>query len=140
MSGTDTVWRIRHQAVTGSTNKDALGGKPGDVFTADHQTAGRGRLDHQWLSPPGENLMMSAVIGVADAPPEEVATLPRVVGLSVAKAIESIIFCEKQKESFSPCGDRPCKSHGDGPQICGQICGDIPCETQCFLWGQPLRK
>ena len=122
MSGTDTVWRIRHQAVTGSTNKDALGGKPGDVFTADHQTAGRGRLDHQWLSPPGENLMMSAVIGVAGALPEEVATLPLVVGLSVAKAIESIIFYEKQQESFSPCGDRPCETW--------ETYGDRPCEVK----------
>ena len=87
MNGADAAWRVKHRAVTGSTNKDALGGKPGDVFTADYQTAGRGRLDHQWLSPSGENLMMSAVIGVANVPPEEGATLPLVVGLAVAKTI-----------------------------------------------------
>ena len=80
-------WRIRHSAVTESTNGDALGGKPGDVFTAGMQTAGRGRLDHKWLSPPGENLMMSAVVDVADMPPHEVATLPLVAGLSVAEAV-----------------------------------------------------
>ena len=39
-------WRIIHKAVTASTNADAHHGKPGDVFTADFQTAGRGRLDH----------------------------------------------------------------------------------------------
>ncbi len=80
-------WRIHHFAVTESTNKDALGGKPGDVFVADMQTAGRGRLDHRWISPPGENLMMSVVVDVADAPPQEIATLPLIAGLSAAQAV-----------------------------------------------------
>ena len=80
-------WRITHKSVTESTNKDALGGKPGDVFVADMQTAGRGRLDHRWLSAPGENLMMSAVVDVGDVPPQEVATLPLVAGLAVAQAV-----------------------------------------------------
>ena len=51
-------WTIHHTAVTESTNLDARDGKPGDVFTADEQTAGRGRLDHTWISPPGENLLI----------------------------------------------------------------------------------
>ena len=84
-------WRITHKSVTESTNKDALGGKPGDVFVADMQTAGRGRLDHRWLSPPGENLMMSAVVDVADVPPQETATLPLVAGLAVAQAVSGVL-------------------------------------------------
>ena len=91
MSGGRTVWRIHHRAVTESTNRDAIVGEAGDVFTADMQTAGRGRIGHRWLSPPGENLMLSAVIGVDDAPPEDVATLPLVVGLAVAEALESLL-------------------------------------------------
>ena len=83
-------WRITHKSVTESTNKDALGGKPGDVFVADMQTAGRGRLDHRWLSAPGENLMMSAVVDVGDVPPQEVATLPLVAGLAVAQAVSGV--------------------------------------------------
>ena len=83
-------WRITHKSVTESTNKDALGGKPGDVFVADMQTAGRGRLDHRWLSAPGENLMMSAVVDVADVPPHEAATLPLVAGLAVAQAVSGV--------------------------------------------------
>ena len=35
--------------------------------------------------------MMSAVLDVADAPPEEVATLPLVVGLAAAEAVEGIL-------------------------------------------------
>ncbi len=85
------AWKMRHRAVTESTNLDALGGEPGDVFTADLQTGGRGRLNHRWLSPPGVNLMMSAVIGVEGSPPEEVATLPLVVGLAVARVAAALL-------------------------------------------------
>lgn len=80
------AWKIHHRAETVSTNLDARLGAPGDVFTADYQTAGRGRLDHTWESPRGKNILMSVVLDVAACAPEVVATLPLVVGLAVAKA------------------------------------------------------
>ncbi|MGN0854444.1 MAG: biotin--[acetyl-CoA-carboxylase] ligase [Kiritimatiellia bacterium] len=83
-------WVLHHKAVTGSTNRDARAGRPGDVFTAGFQTAGRGRLDHKWLAAPDECLMMSAVLDVADLPPEQIATLPLVVGLAVLRGIERL--------------------------------------------------
>lgn len=85
------IWKIHHQAVTTSTNLDARGGIPGDVFTADFQSAGRGRLDHTWVSPPGENLMMSAVLDVAGLPPEQVATFPLAVGLAVLRGLSPFL-------------------------------------------------
>ncbi|MGN0845897.1 MAG: biotin--[acetyl-CoA-carboxylase] ligase [Kiritimatiellia bacterium] len=81
------TFRVHHRPVTESTNLDARRGRPGDVFTADEQTAGRGRLDHKWLSPAGANLMMSVVLDVADLPAEQVVTLPLVVGLAVHAAV-----------------------------------------------------
>lgn len=84
-------WRVTHRAVTKSTNVDALAGKPWDVFTADLQTDGRGRLDHRWISPPGESLMMSAVVDVSEMPPDAVATLPLVAGLAVANAVSDVL-------------------------------------------------
>ena len=81
------TFRIHHRDVTESTNLDAREGVHGDVFTADEQTAGRGRLDHRWLSPPGANLMLSAVLDVADLPPEQIVTLPLAVGLAVHACI-----------------------------------------------------
>ena len=84
-------WRIHHKAETASTNVDARGGSHGDVFTADYQTAGRGRLDHKWLSPPKTNLMMSVVLSVEGLSPEHVSTLPLVIGLAVIKAIEEMV-------------------------------------------------
>ena len=82
-----TDWRIHHKAETASTNLDARAGHHGDVFTADYQTAGRGRLDHKWESPRGRDLLMSVVLDVADRSPAEVATLPLVAGLAVAKVV-----------------------------------------------------
>ena len=80
-------WRIHHKSETESTNLDARSGNPWDVFTADYQTGGRGRLDHKWLSPPGANLLMSAVLPVEGLFPEQVSTLPLVAGLAVAKSL-----------------------------------------------------
>ena len=83
-------WRIHHKEMTASTNLDALSGSPGDVFTADFQFAGRGRLDHKWHSSEGENLMMSAVLDVKGIPAERAATLPLAVGLAVAEAFAPV--------------------------------------------------
>ena len=116
-------WRILHKSVTESTNKDALGGKPGDVFVADMQTAGRGRLDHRWLSAPGENLMMSAVVDVSDVPPQEVATLPLIAGLAVAQAVSGVF---SRRGNPSKAEDVKIKWPNDvliaGRKICGILC------------------
>lgn len=83
-------WRVHHAEETVSTNLDARVGRHGDVYAADFQRAGRGRLDHKWLSPRGANLMMSVVLSVDGLPPEQVATLPLVIGLSVARALSPL--------------------------------------------------
>ena len=84
-------FRFHRRETTASTNADARGGRPGDVFVAEFQTAGRGRLDHEWHAARGENLIFSAVLDAADASPAEVATLPLVVGLAVARAVEALL-------------------------------------------------
>ncbi len=89
------TFRIHHLPVTESTNLDARAGVPGDVFTADKQTAGRGRLDHKWLSQPGSNLMMSVVLDVTEIPPDQVATLPLAVGLAVHAAVARFLSAGK---------------------------------------------
>ena len=84
-------FRFHRKETTASTNADAREGRPGDVFVADSQTAGRGRLDHEWHAARGENLTFSVVLDAADASPAEVATLPLVVGLAVARAVGSLL-------------------------------------------------
>ena len=86
-----TGWRIYWKSATGSTNVDAREGVHGDVYVADFQTSGRGRLDHRWLAPAGVNLTFSAVLDVSGMPPEEVATMPLVAGLAVARTANRIL-------------------------------------------------
>ena len=58
-------WTVRRVPVTGSTNADLLAAvESGDaddrtVLVADHQIAGRGRLDRRWDAPAGTNLLVS---------------------------------------------------------------------------------
>ncbi len=81
------LWRIFRREITRSTNLDAQSGAPGDVFTAEFQTAGRGRLNHEWQSGKGVNLMFSAVLSVDGMEMAEAATLPLVAGLACLKAL-----------------------------------------------------
>jgi BirA family transcriptional regulator, biotin operon repressor / biotin---[acetyl-CoA-carboxylase] ligase len=65
-------WRVEHFAELDSTNRYALaqvraGADPGLVVVADHQTAGRGRLDRRWDAPPGSSLLVSVVLPVGAA-------------------------------------------------------------------------
>ena len=83
--------RIFHQDVTASTNLDARKGIAGDVFVAEFQTAGRGRLDHVWHAAKGLNLTFSVVLNVGEKEPSEVATLPLVVGLAVSDAVKEVL-------------------------------------------------
>ena len=57
---------VRRLKETASTNDAAkkwaeAGAPDGAVVTADHQTAGRGRLGRSWHSPPGVNLYLSRI-------------------------------------------------------------------------------
>lgn len=65
---TDTIFgRILVEASTGSTNADlaamARAGEPeGTALIAMEQTAGRGRLDRTWVSPPGASVSLSVLL------------------------------------------------------------------------------
>lgn len=75
--GDGPVWEVRRTAETTSTNADLLelarsGVPEGVVLVADHQTAGRGRLDRRWEAPPGSSLLLSVLTRPA-APPRSLA-------------------------------------------------------------------
>lgn len=67
-------WRsVDHRDVVDSTNTvvadlAADGEEPGLVVVADHQTAGRGRLDRSWLDQPGGSLAVTALVAAPDTP------------------------------------------------------------------------
>lgn len=110
--------RIFRKETTVSTNLDAREGESGDVFVAEFQSAGRGRLDHTWLSAKGENLTFSVVLAGAGRPPSEIATLPLVVGLAVVKALSGLAMLSLKWPNDVLCEGRKlagilCERHGD---------------------------
>lgn len=80
---------------TDSTNADAAaaaraGATEGTVFTTHVQTAGRGRLDRAWDSPPGSGIAVSVVLRPDGVPAASWAWLPLVVGLAVDAAMHDL--------------------------------------------------
>lgn len=60
---------------------------PGMLAIAEEQTAGRGRRDRNWVSPPGTGIWMSFPVK-PDLPPYKAPMITLVTALAVAKAIE----------------------------------------------------
>ena len=84
-------WRVEVLTATGSTNQvvaeRARAGEPaGLVVVAEEQTAGRGRLDRTWVSPPRAGLTLSVLVR-PDLPPVRWPWLPLLTGLAVATAV-----------------------------------------------------
>jgi len=76
-----------------TTSTNAVGGDraragapEGTVVVAERQTAGRGRLDRTWETPPGSGLLFSLVLRPT-VPPAEWPWLPLLTGHTVARAL-----------------------------------------------------
>lgn len=87
-----TGWSVRLFPSAESTNALAAAGPDGEgavadtILVADHQTAGRGRLDRTWETPAGSALTFSVVVdpGLAD---HDWPLLPLAVALAVADGV-----------------------------------------------------
>jgi BirA family biotin operon repressor/biotin-[acetyl-CoA-carboxylase] ligase len=89
------TWRrVDVVTVTTSTNADvaalARAGEPaGLVLVAEEQTAGRGRLDRRWNSPPRSGLLLSVLL--RPRPPTSTwPMLPFVTGVAVVEALRAV--------------------------------------------------
>lgn len=83
--------RLEHHREVGSTNEVAAGrADAGLVVVADHQTAGRGRLDRRWedrgRQDPGASLLVSFLVS---APSRGLELVPLAVGLAVRDALRT---------------------------------------------------
>lgn len=88
--------QVKLVADTGSTNADLAaaargGAESGTVLIAQHQSAGRGRLDRSWSAPPGTSLAISVLL----RPPEVVPLnrwlwLPLVAGLALVDGLTGL--------------------------------------------------
>jgi len=87
------LWReIRVLASTGSTNavvaeQARAGAAGGLVVVAEHQEAGRGRLDRQWVSPPRAGLTLSVLLRPSAPASADWGWLPLLTGLAVVSAL-----------------------------------------------------
>lgn len=85
---------VRWVAETGSTNQDLLtaaaaGADEGLVLVADHQSAGRGRLDRAWIAPPGASLLVSALLRPHVAA-DELFVVTLACGVAALEAVEEV--------------------------------------------------
>ena len=60
----------------------------GHIIVADHQTAGRGRLGRAWLSQPGEQLLLTAIVADAPHPPDR---LMLATAVAVSQCMERLL-------------------------------------------------
>lgn len=96
LAGKPALWReIRGVAETGSTNTDVLAlarsGEPeGLVLAAERQTAGRGRLGREWVSPAGDGLTFSVLLRPAPVPASLLGWVPLLAGLAAGTAVASV--------------------------------------------------
>jgi BirA family biotin operon repressor/biotin-[acetyl-CoA-carboxylase] ligase len=78
----------------GSTNAELLtraaaGAEEGTVLVAEHQDAGRGRLDRTWTSPPRAGLTVSFLVR-PDVPAARRGWLPLLTGIALAESVGEV--------------------------------------------------
>src|SRR4051812_19632015 len=90
------LWReLDLRAETRSTNADAAqaaaaGAPEGLIVVAEQQTAGRGRRDRQWVSPPRAGLTVSVLLRPAGVPSGRWGWLPLLAGVALREAVHRI--------------------------------------------------
>jgi BirA family transcriptional regulator, biotin operon repressor / biotin---[acetyl-CoA-carboxylase] ligase len=99
------VWTdLRYTFQTGSTNADAAtaartGAPEGLIVVTDEQTAGKGRLDRQWTSPPAAGIAVSVLLrpgravearGWSPIPMSRYALLPLLAGVALAESVRRL--------------------------------------------------
>jgi BirA family biotin operon repressor/biotin-[acetyl-CoA-carboxylase] ligase len=89
------LWRrLEVLPEVGSTNADLVaaaadGAPEGSVLVAEHQGAGRGRLDRSWTSPPRAGLTVSFLLR-PDVPAARRGWLPLMAGVALAESVGAV--------------------------------------------------
>jgi BirA family biotin operon repressor/biotin-[acetyl-CoA-carboxylase] ligase len=99
LSAVDSRWRLEVVEETPSTNAEVAdrfrgGEQEGLVLAAEHQTAGRGRLGREWVTPARSSLTVSFLLvpgsGSVDVPAERWPWLPLLAGVAAAAAVRRV--------------------------------------------------
>jgi len=88
-------WDVQRFDEIDSTNayllrQARLGAPEGTVAVAEHQSAGRGRLDRRWEAPPGASLLVS-VLFRPDLDPSELHLCTAALALAAAEACRRVV-------------------------------------------------
>ena len=89
------LWRsVEVVEEIGSTNAELVraateGAPEGTVLVAEHQVAGRGRLDRTWISPPRAGLTVSFLLR-PDVPATRRGWLPLLTGVALAESVAEV--------------------------------------------------
>lgn len=115
-------WRVEVLAETSSTNavvaeRARSGEAAGLVVVAERQTAGRGRLDRAWLSPPRAGLTFSVLLRPS-LPGTRWPWLPLLGGLAVAEAL-------RERAGLEATLKWPNDVLVDGRKLCG-VLAELP--------------
>ena len=94
-----TRWRPEVLAESPSTNavlagRVREGAAEGLLVVADHQTAGRGRLDRTWVTPAGAALTFSLLLTPDEVPVVRWPWLPLLTGVAVAEGVRRVAGVE----------------------------------------------
>lgn len=115
-------WRVEVLAVSASTNAEAAdrvraGAGAGLVLVAEHQQAGRGRMDRVWETPERAALTFSAVVDPG-VPAAQWPLLPLLVGLVVETSVADRVPEARLKWPNDVMTERP-GDDGFGRKLCG---------------------
>ena len=91
---TPSRWRVEVVEQASSTNADVAerfraGESEGLVVVAEHQTAGRGRLGREWVTPARSSLTVSFLL-LPDVPADRWPWLPLLTGVAAAAAVRRV--------------------------------------------------
>jgi BirA family biotin operon repressor/biotin-[acetyl-CoA-carboxylase] ligase len=91
-----SLWREVEVRPTSPSTNAALaarardGAPAGLVLVAEHQTAGRGRLDRRWVTPPRAALTFSVLLAPARVPVARWPWLPLLAGIAVSEGVRRV--------------------------------------------------
>jgi len=101
---------IRYFPKVGSTNDLATrwaraGAADFSLVVADEQSAGRGRLNRQWFTPPGSGLALSVILRPENLPVDVISAPPQTdlhTAITRLTALGALAVCETLNEALSP--------------------------------------
>jgi BirA family biotin operon repressor/biotin-[acetyl-CoA-carboxylase] ligase len=123
------AWRaVEVVAGTGSTNADLAararaGEEAGLVLIADHQRAGRGRLERAWTAPPRASIAVSVLLRPDGAPPGTFGWLSLIAALAVTDALRGA--CELAARLKWP-NDVLIGTEDGERKVCGVLAEAVP--------------